>query len=223
MAAGVRLLSWALLAVVGLLWIRRWLSPGRWRRATVQQEQTMRAVWDRYLAAVAIKDGVGAAACVTAATFADYDRMRQLALRATREQLRAETVLTRSRVLLLRAVYRAGHLAAMDGARLFAMCIEAGWTDIAAVAGSSLRGFEVDAGYGRARYVSARFGAGPWLGFTGVDGDCRVDMADLLAAAAVTYQRLCDKSKQDEDAFVLQLVADETGREAGESLWLPLV
>ena len=183
----------------------------------------MRGVWDRYVAAAKIRDGVAAAACVSDATLTDYDRVRLLALHATPAALRAQSLLTRVRVLMLRTLYRAGHLAAIDGRQLFAVTVEAGWTELEAAATSTLRNFEVGAGGGRARYVSGQHGAGPWLGFLPVDGDWRIAMNDLLPPAEAAYRHMLRRSKLDEDAFVLHMVGAALERAVDESLWAPLL
>ncbi len=186
------------------------------------EEQAVRAAFDRYRQALIAKDGPAAVAAVDSKTIAYYDRLLALARTADAKKLRAENLMTRVTVLRLRHDVPPEQLKKMTGKTLLAHAVESGWVSQATAENSELTDVKITGSRAEAGLVANGRVNPTRFGFRKEGGAWRFDLTSIFAAAESAFTAFHQQSGQDEDAFVLGLVEQLSGRKPTADVWNPV-
>ncbi len=182
------------------------------------------AAWEVFGRAVEDREGDAVAALVTPGTIAMFEERRRLALHADRGELERRSTSTQHAVLLLRQAMDPRRLEALDGRGVVAASVEAGWADTRGDAEARVARIEGDVAV--FRFVSdGRVGTTDVPMMRRVEGVWRVDIAGqvrlfdrIMDAANAHAARLRGVSVGE---LLLSTVAESTGEEATDALWVP--
>lgn len=189
-------------------------------------EEAVRRAFERYRAALLARDGAAAAGLVTAGSHAYYERLRDLALSAGPDALRAEPLAEQLAVLRLRHEFTAEELAPLSGRELIATSVAEAWNSPQALAALELG--EVTAADGTATaLVTDRRGDLPvrFL-FRAEDGAWKLDLADLSGRAETALARDLERAREQTGLalpeLLVRVVQATSGHLVDRDLWQPL-
>jgi hypothetical protein len=184
------------------------------------EQRAVRAAFHSYRRAVTVRDGSEAAKHVSRATRAYYAGLRPIALHGTAEQLRAERLATRLRIVTLRHRVPLQRLLVLADEELLAYALARGWLEQRVVAESVGR-IEVrgDGAYGE-RKAPGRPDGG--VTFAKQDGAWRIDLVAGFDEEEAELRQLAREQGVGEDELVLALVQAATRTEVPRSIWDPL-
>lgn len=177
---------------------------------------SIRAVLRGYIEAVHRRDGPAATRAVTRATRAYYAQMRDLALTAPEEKVRALPLMDRLSVLMYRHRIPAEVLRTLAGDSAFAYTVTAGW--VARTAPSTPPPIGEIVGSGDSAMVA---GAGPAMRFVREEGAWRWNMIPILRAASEEFAAHVPAG-MTEDEFVILILSSTEGRPVPPTIWKPV-
>lgn len=177
--------------------------------------EAIRNVVRQYQDAIQRRDGAAAARLVTRGTRDYYARLRDLAVSATEEQVRAAPLMDRVTILLYRHRTAPGELRAVPADAAFAYTIDAGW--VTATEGEELASRSQV--YGQGDRAILRYDGDTH--FVREDGVWRWDMMPLILAASA---ELADglAAPEEEDEFLMFVLKQSDGRDPSPDIWQPL-
>jgi hypothetical protein len=185
------------------------------------------AAFERYRASLLARDGEAAAAAVTEGSHAYYERLKELALRAPREEVAALPLADRLAVLRLRHEFTAQELAPLSGAELIAISVEESWSSPRTLQKLAVTGVEQEGAEAVALVTPSadttpirfRFVAEP-------GGGWRLDLEDLarasepaLAEALATYT---ERTGLPPEEVPIRTIEETSGHLVEKDLWQPL-
>ncbi|HYR08969.1 MAG TPA: hypothetical protein VEQ60_14405 [Longimicrobium sp.] len=177
--------------------------------------EAVRDVVRQYQAAIQRRDGAAAARLVSRDTRAYYGRIRDLAVSATEEQVRAAPLMDRITILLYRHRTPPAELRALAADQAFAHTISAGW--VTATEGEELAsGSEV---FGEGDRAILRYDGDTH--FVREDGAWRWDMMPLIQAANAEMEEGM-ASREEQDEFAMFVLKQSDGRDPSPDIWQPL-
>jgi hypothetical protein len=186
----------------------------------------VRAQFDRYRAALVARDGAAAVALVTPASLAYHEHLRDLALRAPREQVAALPITDRLMVFRLRHEFTAAELRPLSGADLVRTGVEEAWSSPKTLQPITLATVELTAGSAVATPTRAGEPVPMRLVFRPGAGSWQLDLAELARGAEdvleTTLRFRAERAGVDLDTAMRWAIEDTSGHLVDKDLWLPL-
>ena len=178
--------------------------------------QAIRAVVREYQRAADRRDGAAASRLVSRGTRGYYGRMRDMAVSAREEEVRAAPLMDRISILIFRHRVPAAELRALPADSAFAYTIRAGWVEGDADDDVVSRGEVLGEGDRAILRIE-----GEEIYFLREDGAWRWDMMPVILAASEEFAPDPD-SGMTEDEFVIFVLEQATGQTVSPSIWQPL-
>jgi hypothetical protein len=175
-----------------------------------------------YKSALVRRDGDGAAATVSRNSLAYYDRMRGLALFASRSEL-AELEGT-ERMLVLALRHQAPRELLANGApeALVAHAVDAGLVSDTGIARTELGQVTVHDDRARCWIVVDGQPTRGVLQFALEDGRWKFDLEFAMQSSAGLIAALANEAGMSEDEVILELLTRGSGKPVGPDIWQPL-
>lgn len=194
--------------------------------ARADTDADVRASFQRYVAALAARDGLAAVTLVTPTSLAHQERLRDLALRAPRAEVQALPMADRLMVLRLRHEFTAAELRPLSGADLLRIAVDEAWNSPKPLQVLTIAGVEE----GRDTAIASVTRAGEpvplRLVFHQDPNGWRLDLVELArvsdAPLAATLTFRAGRAKVDLDAALRWAIEDTSGHLVDKDLWLPL-
>jgi hypothetical protein len=189
--------------------------------AAAADEAGATAAFVAYQQAVVDGRGTDAAALVTAGTIDHYERLRQLAVTATADDLAAEPMVDRLAVVLVRTRFPLADLEASNGATVLAHAVDAGM--VGRQVGALVAAEASVERTGERATVTAVDGAGRLVDVAMVReaSGWKVDLTALLPAADTGLRQLAVAQGVSENELILATVAAATGLTIGPEIFDP--
>ncbi|HEX6373042.1 MAG TPA: hypothetical protein VF006_29235 [Longimicrobium sp.] len=191
-------------------------APGAAQTITPADAEAIRGVVREYQQAADRRDGAAAARLVTRDTRGYYGRMRDMAVSAPEQQVRAAPLMDRFTILLYRHRVPADELRALPADSAFAYTIRAGWVAGDAEDDVAAQGEIVGQGDRAVLRIEEEE-----IHFLREDGAWRWDMMPSLLAASEAFAPDPD-SGMTEDEFVMFVLKHSDGRDPSPDIWQPL-
>lgn len=182
-------------------------------------------VYESYVQALLSSNGNAAIPLVTQGTLDYYGEMRDLALYASEEKVRALPWVDKAVVLRLRHEINPMVLKNMTSKELFALGISEGWTDPRGMQGTVIRDVEINnrVGYGIAYKNKQKIP----LRFKKESEKWKFDAIYLIRtiglAADEQVKKLAEQNDMTLDELTIQLTEGASGKPVTENLWVPLL
>jgi hypothetical protein len=176
-----------------------------------------------YKAALKGRDGVRAAAAVSANSFRYYDRMRRLALSARRDELAKLEGTERMLVLALRQQAPLELLTDGNPEALVAYAVTAAVVTDTGIAETELAEVEVQGDLARGFVVVDGQPTRGVLQFAREDGRWKFDLEFAMKTSAGLIAVIAEKNGVSEDEVILELLAEGSGQPVGPEIWQPPV
>lgn len=177
--------------------------------------------FEDYRAALIEQDGARAASLAAEDTLDYYAEMKELALTASRSELKDRRIVDQLTVLMLRHMLAPDELEAMDGRDVFVFSVEEGLTSEtsvqrlevgeAKVSGDrAVLGVEVDGREAPFTFVFER------------EGDrWKIELRELMKVADSAFQTFVNQSGVPQDEYLLQTLTSMTGTTPSRDVWDP--
>jgi hypothetical protein len=195
-------------------------------RARADEPEAVRAAFADYRAALIGRDGAKAAEAVSAGSRGYYERLRDLAQWAPREQVAALPLADRIAVLRLRHELTASELAPLSGAELIALSVAESWSSPSTL--DRLEVVDVEAGPDRAVALVAASPDDsplPYL-FHREPSGWKLDLAELARASepalAEAVRIYAERAGADPAAALIIAIERTSGHLVDRDLWAPL-
>ena len=189
-----------------------------------EQVAAVRATFDGYRQALSEVDGAAAVRLVDAGTLAYYGAMREAALHAPADEVRALGVADRIFVLTMRHRMTADELESLDAAGLFAHGVERQWIGAESVEVNSLGEIRVEDDDATAHGQMLAYGEPTPLSWTFrcEDGRWRLDLVAALRLADAQLEEMVRQGGQDPDEVLLSILETVSGERPDDAVWEPL-
>jgi hypothetical protein len=175
-----------------------------------------------YKGALAARDGPRAAAAVSRNSLDYYDEIRRLALTASKQDLDAIEGTERMLVLGMRHQAPKALLESATPVELLAHAVDAGIVSDASGAVTGLGEVKIDGGLARAFVVIDGKPTRNVLQFAHEDGVWKFDLEFAMRSSSGLIAAIASQSGLSEDAVILNLLAQGSGRLVGPEIWQPL-
>jgi hypothetical protein len=175
-----------------------------------------------YKSALVRRDGAQAAATVSGNSLAYYDRMRQLALSAPKNELEQLEGTERMLVLGMRHQAPRDLLEAATPAELVAYAVNAGLVSDTSVATTELGAVSIQGDRARAWVVVDGQPTRGVLQFALEDAVWKFDLEFAMEASSGLIAALAEQLGVSENDVIFELLARGSGLAVGPELWVPL-
>jgi len=183
--------------------------------------EAVRSVFASYRSAILAGHGAEAAGLLSQSTYDYYEELRRLALAGDAETVKAQSLVNRFQILLLRLRVPTDQLASLSSRELIARAVDEEWLgkvrtlelepgDVLADGDVATLGIAVPGG-----------GATPGFRFQREAGQWRLDLRPTLQVSNVALQMTARQRGLDENAFVFSLLESLIGRKVGAEAWVP--
>jgi hypothetical protein len=181
----------------------------------------VQAAWEEYQSALLNKQGSNAAQRVTQAAFDYYSEIRDLALRASRQELKQMAVGKQLTVMLMRARVEPAQLRQMSGRDLFVHSVDNGWIGNNHLAQAELRSVKVNNNYAAVSLGAAGTSGTVAIDFIKQEGAWKLDPNYGIRLANLAFEHMQSKSGLNAEEFVNQTVTGLSGKRIEASDWDP--
>ena len=168
------------------------------------------------------RTGADAAATVDAETLQHFAELRELALNASREELRAKGIGLRTSVLLIRARATRAELANLEGSGYFAFAVDKGWHAQDSSTELDLTEPEITGDAAEAKAILRGVQTQIPLRFVAENGDWRFKYVDLVKRADAGDRQIQQRSGVEEDELIVRSLERALGKTLPESIWEPM-
>lgn len=177
--------------------------------------------FDEYKTALRSDRGAEAAALLSRSTVDYYEKVRDLALYATREELKSHSHVDVMQAMVLRSRIPAAELKLMDGRALLVRAIDNAWVGKENFEPFSVAEVRVDGDKAVAEMAPAGGTTTTPLDFVREDGEWLIDLVGLLQRTNEMFDMLIQSQQLDREAFVLNVLASLDGKVVDAAVWNP--
>jgi len=174
-----------------------------------------------YKSALAARDGARAAAAISANSLAYYDRMRELALSAPRNELEALEATERMLVLGMRHEAPRELLETATPVELVAYAVDSGLVSDTSVATTELGEITVQGDRARAWIVIDGQPTRGVLQFAREQSGWKFDLEFAMRASSGLVAALAQQLEVSENQVIFELLTRGSGRPVGPEIWVP--
>jgi len=182
----------------------------------------IRAVYDGYQEAILEGEGERAAEFVDRQTIEYYQRLRDLAYTAPREEVDALRTIDKMTVIIVRHRVEPEVVAKMDGRALFIYAINHEWIGKASVVNNSLGEVVVkgDAATG-VHVVQGKPTPMRWT-FRKEDGRWRLNLTSTMPQMEMAINQAIEQSGEATNAFLFRILTSISGTQVSDAVWNPM-
>jgi hypothetical protein len=175
-----------------------------------------------YKTAILQSDGKAAAQVVTQESRDYFRGLADQALTSNSDALHRIHLSDRIYALLLRHDVAPAALQRMSGAEVVSHAVEQGWIGREGADGLALGSYEVMGNIASGTILRPDGSETAFkMGFVMQDGRWRLDLVALMDLTRAAFEFALQQSGLEEDAFVLAMLEQVTGRKPGPEIWTP--
>jgi hypothetical protein len=175
-----------------------------------------------YKTAILASDGAAAADVVTQESRDYFRGLADQALTSNSDALHRIHLSDRIYTLLLRHDVAPAVLQRMNGAEVVSHAVEQGWIGREGADGLALGNYEVMGNIASGTILRPDGSETAFkMGFVMQDGRWRLDLVALMDLTRAAFEFALQQSGLEEDAFVLAMLEQVTGRKPGPEIWNP--
>ena len=186
-------------------------------------EKQVRQAFEKYQKAIMNDKGPEAVEHVDSRTINYYAEMLETAIKADSATVAELELLDKLMVLLLRHRTPKDKLLKFDGKELLIYAIESGMVGKNTVMNNEIGDVEITEEHARGQLVIKGEPAPLYMDFYKENGQWKVDLTSAFPAARMAFNYAVKQSGEDENEFVLELLANVTGKRPGNEIWHPLM
>jgi hypothetical protein len=189
---------------------------------TVDESAAVRACYDGYFTALREGKGEVAAELVDSRTLAHYERMLDLARSADSATVAALEPMDKLTVLAMRLQNSAPDLKAMDVRTALSRSISGGIMASEAPEGLDLGTVTVNGEEAKAPLKLHGFPTPASFTFRRENGAWRIDLTSLFDLSRMAFQHMAGSSGKEGNAFMMQVLEENTGTPVPSTVWHPV-
>lgn len=189
---------------------------------TREESRRVREAFNAYRQAVLDAKGSEAANFIDSDSLAYFQRIRNLAFDGLADEIKALPAADKMLVLITRLRVSADDLQTLDGRGLFEYAANQGWIGKQSVKHSDLGSVKiVDADTATGELLIDKKETPLTMKFTRAADGWKLNLPHINAATQEELAKTIAASEQDENEFVVNIIAFSTGQEVRESIWEP--
>ncbi len=185
-------------------------------------QDAVRQCFDTYKAALLSKDGLKAAAIISANSLDYYDRMRKLTLTGSRQEVEGLSDVDKVMVLVLRVRAPRPLLETGSPAEMVKFAVDSGMIGAASVQRMDLGKITVKDKEAEGEIVSGGKPVGASFRFHREGESWKLDLEQATILGRGTFTALAKESGMTENELILKTLSVLAGKEIGEEIWMPL-
>lgn len=189
--------------------------------STKNDPRPIRESFAAYKKAVLDAKGADAAEHVDSDSLAYYQRIRNLAFDGLADEVKALPAADKMAVLIARLRVPADELQTMDGRGLLEHAVNQGWIGKQSIERSDLGTIVVEAATATGDLLIDQKETKLTMKFTRSGSDWKLNVPHMTAAAQTAITQTIAESGQDENEFVVNIIAFTAGQEVRDSIWEP--
>ena len=186
-------------------------------------EDAVRQCFATYKSALLSKDGLKAAAAISANSLDYYDRMRKLALTGSRQEVEGLPDVDKVMVLALRVRAPRPLLETGSPAEMVKFAVDSGMIGEASVKQLDLGKITIKDKEAEGEIVSRGTPVGASFRFHREGESWKLDIEQATILARGTFAAIAKESGMTENELILKTLSVLAGKEIGEEIWKPLV
>ena len=191
-------------------------------RSSIDEAQMVRQVFEGYKQAVLSDNGEAAASFLSQETIDYYGDMQQLAVCASSQEVRNQSMVNRMQVLLLRWRVPPELLPQMSELELVAYAVNQGWIGKSSVVTMNISDVTVSDSVAVAQVLKNDQPSRIKFRFLKQSGAWKFDLMPLLQVFNVAFKELATQSGIEENEFIFGLLESLEGRQPTEQIWQPV-
>jgi hypothetical protein len=191
-------------------------------RSSIDEAQMVRQVFEGYKQAVLSENGEAAASFLSQETIDYYGDMQQLAVCASPQEVRRQSMGNRMQVLLLRWRVPPELLPQMSERELVAYAVNQGWIGKSSVVTMNISDVTVSDSVGVAQVIQNDQPSRIKFRFIKQSGAWKFDLMPLLQVFNVTFKELATQSGIEENNFIFRMLESLSGKQPTEQIWQPV-
>ena len=189
--------------------------------STADEAQMVRQVFEKYKQAVLSDNGEAAASFLSQKTIDYYGDMQQLAVCASPQEVRNQSMVNRMQVFLLRWRVPPDVLPQMSELELVTYAVNQGWIGKSDVVTLDIGDVAVSDSVAFAQVVKNDQSSMMKFQFLKESGAWKLNLQPLLQVSNVAFKELATQSGIEENEFIFRLLESLEGRQPTEQIWQP--
>jgi hypothetical protein len=185
------------------------------------EDDLVRQAFNSYKEAVLAGKGAAAADVLTAGSLDYFAQMRDLALYATEQELKAGSITDLMQALTFRHRIPVDQLQTLSGRDLVILALERGWIGKASVARADIGDVSVNAGSATAVVLKQGRPTSASFRFSKEKESWKLDLIAMLRMAESALQTGAKAQGASTDQFVLSMLEMVSGKPVGPDIWKP--
>ena len=191
-------------------------------RSSIDEAQMVRQVFEGYKQAVLSDNGEAAASFLSQETIDYYGDMQQLAVCASPQEVRTQSMANRMQVLLLRWRVPPELLPQMSERELVAYAVNEGWIGKSSVVTMNISDVTVSDSVAVAQVLKNDQPSRIKFRFLKQSGAWKFDLMPLLQVFNVAFKELATQSGIEENKFIFMMLESLGGKQPTEQIWQPV-
>jgi hypothetical protein len=185
------------------------------------ETEAVQTVFAGYRSKILAGEGDAAAALLSQNTVDYYDEMRQLALFASAEAVRAQSLVNQMQVLMLRMRVPTEELESMKARDLIAHAVDQGWIGKNSVLQLQPGKVIAEGDVAVLHVFVDGQDAGPMFRFNREQGSWRLDLVPTTQASNLSLQMAAKRQGVSESELLAMLMESVLGKKLGPEAWTP--
>jgi hypothetical protein len=190
--------------------------------STADEAQMVRQVFEKYKQAVLSDNGEAAASLLSQGTIDYYGDMQQLAVCASPQEVRNQSMVNRMQVLLLRWRVPPDVLPQMSELELVTYAVNQGWIGKSGVVTVDIGDVTVSDSVALAQVLKNDQPSRIKFQFLKESGAWKLDLQPLLQVSNLAFKELAILAEIEENEFIFRLLESVEGRQPTEQIWQPV-
>lgn len=191
-------------------------------RSSIDEAQRVRQVFQGYKQAVLSDNGEAAASFLSQETIDYYGEMQQLAVCASPQEVRNQSMVNRMQVLLLRWRVPPELLPQMSELELVVYAVNQGWIGKSGVVTMDIGDVAVSDSVALAQALKNDQPSSIKFRFLKQSGAWKFDLMPLLQMFNVAFKELATQSGIEENDFIFMMLESVAGKQPTEQIWQPV-
>lgn len=187
----------------------------------VEDEEQVENAFYAYKVAILNDRGAEAVGLLSRSTVDYYERMRHLALYATKAELEKESTINLMHALALRLRVPTDELHEMNGRSVLEHALDRGWVEKNSVAAFEVRDIRVSEETAAVEIASEHEPGTAQMRFVREQGEWKLDLTFLMQGAGEQLEALARQQDLSREEFLLIMLSGMSGGAATEAIWEP--
>ena len=190
--------------------------------SSIDERQMVRQVFEGYKQAVLSENGEAVASFLSQETIDYYGDMQKLAVCASPQEVRTQSMANRMQVLLLRWSVPPELLPQMSELELVAYAVNQGWIGKSTVVTMNISNVTVSDSVAVAQVIKNDRPSRIKFRFLKQSGAWKFDLMPVLQVSNVAFKELATQSGIEENDFIFRMLESLRGKQPTEQIWQPV-